>query len=215
MSGVHRIIIIDDHPIVREGLAQLIAQHAHLKLVGQAANVAEAQKLLNSTKSHLALVDISLPDQSGLHLIAWMKQHIPATKALVISMHDEIRYGPRAVQAGAFGYIMKNDGAVRIISAIDTILDGDLYLSTALRQHINDQAARSTDIIDELTNRELSVFELIARGLSSNDIAEQLSISAKTVSAHREHIKTKIGVKHNNQLIKAATEWLMEFEQRQ
>ena len=212
-SSPARIIIIDDHPIIIEGLNLLIAPHKHLQVVGHAGCLHSSKLLLKKKLCDLAIVDLRLPDGNGIELIKHIAKNSPDTRMMVLSMCDENTYAARAIHAGACTFIRKDLGPVHIINAINNVLAGEPVLSPALRKQIQTlKQDGTTSISDQLTDRELSIFEYIARGKSTNEIATHLEISSKTVSAHREHIKKKLGIRHHNDLICKATEWLMNVE---
>lgn len=213
-----KILIVDDHPLVRDGLALRLSLDEDLTVCGQVGNVEEALTLVAEHQPDLALVDISLQGGNGLDLIKQIRNLNPATRMLVVSGHDESLYGERALRAGAAGYLNKQESSDKLIVAIRTILSGRRFVSTALAERLMNQAlggggsqASETDSpAEKLTNRELEVFRAIGEGLTSGAIAEKLCISTRTVDTHRENIKRKLGLKNSGELTRSAVQWLLE-----
>ncbi|MCO6414131.1 MAG: response regulator transcription factor [Thiogranum sp.] len=209
------VLIVDDHPLVRAGLRQLIADEPDLVVCGEAASVQEAIKLLDSCTPAVAIVDISLADGSGLELIRRMHARAPGIRILVASMHDESLFAERALRAGATGYINKQEAAAKVIEALRQVLRGKIYLSqkmteVLLRNATGVRERQTTSSIESLSNRELEVFELIGRGLSTCKIAEKLHLSIKTIETHRANIKKKLGLGNGNELALKAMQWTLE-----
>ncbi len=210
-----RILIVDDHPLVRTGLRLLIDCESDLSVCGEAANANEAMRLLESQKPDLLIVDLSLKESSGLELIKRIKARNPEAKMLVSSMFEESLYAERVLSAGALGYVHKQEGQERVIEAIRCVLSGRVWLSSAmsdrmLRRMTISQAAPSQSPVHALSDRELEVFEQIGRGCATKDIARQLHLSIKTVETHREKIKAKLGLKSAAELNRAAFQWVAE-----
>ncbi|MEX0741697.1 MAG: response regulator transcription factor [Phycisphaeraceae bacterium] len=210
-----RVLIVDDHPIVRHGLAQLIDGASSLEVCGQVANASEALDAIRQMKPHVAVIDISLEGGNGLELIKQVKAEGCTTKMLVSSMHDELLYAERALRAGAMGYINKAEGTERIIEAIQQILDGRIYLSGPMTERVLHRMMRNDgklgeSPIDTLSDRELEVFEMIGQGQTTKEIAKKLHLSPKTIETHREHIKTKLNLSNNNELVRHAVQWVLE-----
>ena len=204
-----KVFIVDDHPLVREWLTNLINQQPDLNVCGEAAAAAEAIQAVAVSKPAVAIVDISLRDSSGIELIKDLKQSYPGLLVLVLSMHEELHYAERALRAGAKGYIMKRETTKRVIEAIRTVLEGKFYLSDTLAQAITTQfiegktlAARSP--VEQLSDRELAVFGLFGQGLGTRQIAETLKVSVKTVQAHCAHIKEKLNLSSATELLREA-----------
>lgn len=206
-----KIFIVDDHPMMREGLAQLIAQEADLEVCGEAEDAAEAIQKIESLKPTLALVDITLRSTNGLELIKDLRVRAPGTAVLVVSMHDESLYAERVLRAGAHGYIMKQEGGKKLMSAIRHVLAGKTYVSEQVSAKILDlfsgRAAESASPVEQLTDREFEVFQLIGQGLSTKEIADKLHVSAKTIEVHRVNIKQKLKVATAPELIRFAVRW--------
>jgi DNA-binding NarL/FixJ family response regulator len=208
-----RVLLIDDHPFMRAGLAQLINAQSDLMVCGEAGNPSEAFRSLAKVKPALVLSDLTMPGRSGLEFIKDLKAAEPDLAVLVVSMHDEVVFAERALRAGARGYIMKEAGGENLLAAIRQVLRGEVYVSPRMSSRIlNDLSARrprgSTSPIERLTDREFEVFQLIGQGKSTRDIAEQLHLSSKTVDVHRSHIKEKLELKDATALIRHAVRWV-------
>jgi DNA-binding NarL/FixJ family response regulator len=209
-----RILLIDDHPIMRHGLAQLIQAESDLEVCGEAGNGAEGMRMITEKKPDLVIVDLTLPDKHGLELIKDIQAMHPDTLTLVLSMHDEALYAERALRAGARGYVMKETAADNLIKACRRILDGSIYLSDKMAGVMlelvtgqrNKQAAASP--LERLTDRELEVLQLIGEGKATRHIAELLHVSVRTVDAHRAHIKDKLQLPDGNALVRYAVRWM-------
>ena len=208
-----RILIVDDHPLVRAGFAQLIGDCPDLEVCGEAGDMAEAMRQIEATRPDLAIIDLSLAGGSGLDLIERVHARDEGLLMLVASMHDETLYAERVLAAGARGYINKQEAQDRIILAIRQVLNGKVYLSPAMTERalngMVDTGAEKRDI-DSLSNRELQVFELIGRGHSASRIAEQLNLSVKTIETHQAHVKKKLGLDSAHELTQRAIRWVME-----
>lgn len=212
-----RIVIVDDHPLVREGLIGLLAAQADFAVCGEASGVADARKVVVETRPDVAIIDITLPDGSGLDIIKEFKAKWPEMKLLVLSMHDESLYAERVLRAGAVGYVSKHEASRTIVQAVRTILAGKLYLSPKMTDLIVKRAFvsggdLSRSPVDRLTDREREVFELIGQGLGSRQIAVRLGVSPKTIETHREHIKEKLQVTTGTELTKYAVQWALEHQ---
>jgi DNA-binding NarL/FixJ family response regulator len=210
----HKILIVDDHPIVRQGAAHLINLQADLHLCCEADNAEEALAAMRSCHHDLAIVDISLQGISGLRLITTLTAHYPELPILVMSMHEESLYAERSLRLGAKGYIMKHQATANIQSAIRRILAGGIYLSDEMhallldriRSHASDRG--SIDPTGCLTIREFEVLRLIGFGFGTRQIAEKLNRSVKTIEAHRANIKEKLSLKTGMELIRFAAFWV-------
>jgi DNA-binding NarL/FixJ family response regulator len=207
-----RIFIVDDHPVFREGLVGLIQREPGLTVCGEADNASQALSAVEAVKPDLVLADIGLPGKSGLELIKDILSVRPDTAVLVISMHDETLYAERVLRAGGRGYIMKQEGPDKILQAIRQVMDGQLYLSAKMSVRILDafssRRAKTSSPIARLTDRELEILQLIGEGNDSQTIARALHLSAKTVDAHRGHIKEKLALKNGTELICYAARWV-------
>jgi DNA-binding NarL/FixJ family response regulator len=212
-SGRRRVLVVDDHPIMREGLRQLINHEPDFIVCGEAADANEALALIHSTKPDLLLVDISLPGRGGLELIKDVRAQHPALSVLVLSMHDETLYAERVLRAGARGYVMKQEGGRKLIEAIRQVLAGQIFVSERMSAKILEifsgrRGLATSSPVELLTDREFEVFQLIGKGLSTAKIAEQLYLSVKTIEVHRVHIKEKLKLKTAPELIRFAVRWL-------
>jgi len=207
-----RILIVDDHPLTRRGMAQLIGQQDDLLVCGEAGDAAHALAALASVKPHLVLIDVTLPGKPGLELIKDIRASNPEVLLLVVSMHDEDLYAERALRAGARGYLMKNEGGDKLLEAIRHVLSGKVYLSDSLSDRILDlfsggRQRRNKTPMGSLTDREFEVFQFIGQGMTTREMSNQLHMSAKTVETHRLHIRAKLGLKSGPELIKYAVRW--------
>jgi len=211
-KSVKCIVLIDDHPIMRHGLAQLIRGEDGLDVIGEAGSAREGLEVVGRLKPDLAVIDLTLPDKNGLELVKDIRALHPATQCIVLSMHDETLYGERALRAGARGYVMKEAAADHLVTAIHKVISGGLYVSESLNVRMLEQvtgAARSKATgMDALTDRELEILALIGKGVATKIIASQLSISARTVEAHRAHIKEKLGMTDGAALVRYAVQWV-------
>ncbi len=208
-----RILIVDDHPLVRTGFARLIGDCADLEVCGEAGDVAEALRQIESTQPDLAIIDLSLAGGSGLDLIERIRARDQDLLMLVASMHDETLYAERVLAAGARGYINKQEAQDRIIQAIRHVLGGKVYLSPKMTDRMLDglvETNKDRRDIESLSNRELQVFELIGRGQPVSRIAEHLNLSIKTIETHQAHIKKKLGLDSAHELTQRAIRWIME-----
>lgn len=208
-----RVLLVDDHPVVRDGLAQLIRGEADLTVCGEAGSAEEALDAVNRLEPDLAIVDISLGGVNGIELIKNIKAIRPTLVVLVLSMHDESHFAERALRAGASGYVMKREARDHIMQAIRTVLLGESYVSEKMtknivHQYLHGGANKNATPIDRLSDRELEVLTLLGKGLSSKEIAHRLHLSQKTVDSHRTHMKEKLNVKGAPELVRFAVEWV-------
>ena len=208
-----RILVIDDHPFMRAGLAQLIDRQTDMQVCGEAGNPAEAGSALARCAPDLVLTDLTMPGRSGLDFIKDLLALNAKLPVLVVSMHDEAIYAERVLRAGARGYIMKEAGGENLLLAIRRIMSGEVYLSPAMSARILENLSGrrprgSSSPIEKLTDREFEVFRLIGQGKSTRDIAAQLNLSPKTVDVHRGHIKEKLELKDVTALIRHAVRWV-------
>lgn len=208
-----RILIVDDHPLVRTGFAQLIGDTHDLEVCGEAGGTADGLELATSLKPDLAIIDLSLAGGSGLDLIEHIKARDPKILILVASMHDEELYAERVLNAGARGYINKQEAQDKIIQAIRQVLSGKVYLSERMTERMIagmvDGKSEKRDL-DALSNRELQVFELIGQGTPTSKMAEHLNLSVKTIETHQAHIKKKLGLNSAHELTHRAVRWVIE-----
>ncbi|NDY70978.1 DNA-binding response regulator [Desulfobacter hydrogenophilus] len=209
MSEKKKILLVEDHPIFRLGLAELINQESDLAAYGSAGDVEQAIDEITDIYPDLIIADLSLKQSDGLDLVKYVKQHHSHIPVLVLSMHDEYLYAPRALSAGAHGYIMKQEAVESVVEAIHLLLAGKIYLNDKVKEHIllsmaNPPEAQEKSPFDRLTDRELQVFKLIGRGFSTREIAERLFLSIKTIGTYRERIKKKLNIKHASELVRCA-----------
>ena len=207
------LLLVDDHPFMRAGLAQLINKQPDLIVCGEAGDPNEATQVLSKTKVDLVLSDITMPGRSGLEFIKDMQAVHPELPILVVSMHDEMLYAERVLRAGARGYIMKGAGGENLLTAIRQILAGEVYISPKVSAKIvGDFSARkprgSSSPIEKLSDREFEVFQLVGHGHSTRDIAARLGLSPKTVDVHRGKIKEKLELKDATELVRYAVRWV-------
>ena len=214
------IFIVDDHPIVRQGLALLINREPDLAVCGDAEEAGAALRLIEAMKPDLVVVDISLNGPDGLDLLKNIRAHDPDLPVLMLSMLDELLYAERALRAGANGYIMKQEATEKVLVAIRRILGGGIYVSDRmankmLHRFVGDAASSDRPPIAELTDRELEVFRLIGDGHGTRQIAEELHISVKTVESYQAHIKEKLLLKNSRELVQRAIQWTMSEKSTQ
>jgi DNA-binding NarL/FixJ family response regulator len=205
----YRILLVDDHPILRQGLAQLLAQEKDLLICGQYEDAAKALDAVTNLKPDAAIVDISLKGSSGIELLKNIKVQFPRLLVLVLSMHDESLYAERALRAGASGYIMKQEPPEQVLVALRKVLNGEIYLSQQMssklmHQLVSGRPTETGSLIERLSDRELEIFGLIGQGRGTRQIAEQLHLSVKTVESHRAHIKEKLNLKNATELVHRA-----------
>ncbi|MBN2329144.1 MAG: response regulator transcription factor [Candidatus Omnitrophica bacterium] len=210
-----KVVIVDDHPIVREGLKQVILQDPQLMVCGEAEDLYSALDQIEQEQPDIAIVDITLKKSSGLDLIREISAQWPKIKTLVLSIHDEAIYAERALRAGANGYVMKQQAMINILDAIHHVLHGELYVSQDVSKrllHLFHKKPSSVENqeISLLSNRELQVFQLYGQGKKTRIIAGELNISAKTVESHREHIMEKLNLSDSSEMIFMAVQFMIK-----
>jgi len=218
MATPRRILIVDDHPVVRRGFRQLLGEQPNLTPCAEAAASAEALDAAREYLLELALVDITLGDggDSGLELIKQLRAAHPDLPLLAVSMHDEVLYAERALAAGAQGYVMKRVPDETLLEAVRHVLDGGVYVSDAMRERLLERPAETVagggngSPLAQLSDREMEVFRLIGQGLAPRHIAERLHLSVKTVETHRRHLKQKLGLESSGELRRYAVAWRVE-----
>lgn len=210
----HTILLVDDHPLVREGLALRISLEADLQVCGEAAGPAEALQAIERLQPDLVLVDLSLKGGHGIELILGVKKRYPKIRLLVLSGFPEELYAERSLRAGADGYLNKQESTDRLLIAIRSVLAGRRYLSTELERRLADLAlgrpSEPDSTTSRLSDREIEIFRLIGQGLSTKAIAESLYLSPHTIDTHRENIKRKLGLANAAELIRAAVQYVLE-----
>ncbi len=212
-SKKKQVYLVDDHPIVRQGLIKLIEQEEALEVCGEAGSVNEALPSIQKASPDVILVDISLEDSNGLELIKMIDDLGLQIPTLVLSMHDESLYAEHALKAGASGYVMKQAASNTLIQAIEKVLDGEIYVSKTMSSQMlklafRNRGEKQRSGTDALSLRELEVFDLIGRGNSTREIAEQLSLSVKTIETYRAHIKDKLQLRSGTELMQRAIHWV-------
>jgi DNA-binding NarL/FixJ family response regulator len=210
-----RVLVVEDHAVVLEGLTILIDDQPDFKVVGGAETIEQALKLVPQLKPDIVIVDISLGEQSGLDLIRQLHEERPNLPILALSMHDESLYAERALRAGAKGYIMKKEAMKNVMIAVRRILRGEIYVSEkiALRMAhklVDPQAVKAGSALEQLSDREFEVFKLIAEGIGPTEIASRLDVSVKTIETHRERVKQKLGLKNGQALTRYAVQWSLD-----
>ena len=210
-----RIFVVDDHPIVRHGLSQLIAQERDLKVCGGAAAVPEALVEIPRLKPDLVLVDVSLQSGSGIELVKTLRGLMPRLPIIMLSMHDEMLCAERALRAGANGYIMKSEPPETVLKAVRAVLRGEIYVGERMAHRMlsgllgaGKGEKRKPGGIGSLTDRQLEIFDMIGRGIGTRDIADRLQLSVKTVETHRSYIKQKLGLSKGSELLQVALSWV-------
>ena len=211
-----RILLVDDHPLLRQGIAQLINEESDLMVCGEAEDAASALTAAENSSPDLAVVDISLKNQNGLELIKDFKARFPDLLMLVLSMHDEAIYAERALRAGARGYIMKREASEKVLEAIRHVLEGGVYVSNKTTAGILDKvtghpSTTARSALDILSDREMEVLMLIGKGYGSQQISKQLHISVKTIEAHRANIKLKLNLPSSSELLQHAIRWTQQM----
>lgn len=206
------VMIVDDHPVVRQGIQVLIQQEPDLYVGAEAGSASEALKVLDSVSPDIILLDISLKGPDGLELTKSIRAILPKVPILIVSMHDEGLYAERVLRAGANGYIMKEEVSESIVQAVRKVLSGDIYISDRMRQKIlRGVAGQRSNIpvssVERLSDRELEVFRLIGHGHGTRQIAQELHLSIKTIETYRAHIKEKLGLKNATELVRQAVQW--------
>ena len=213
MSKPVTFLVVDDHPVFRQGLVALIESNERYRVGAEAGSVPAALEAFERSAPDIALIDISLLDQNGLDLVKQLKARHPEVPALIISMHDEAVYAARALRAGARGYVMKQEAASVMLDAIKTVLAGRIYVSTAMHDRLletmfTQRDEQDTLPVDRLSDRELEVLELIGQGYGATEIARILSLSVKTVNAYRDHLKEKLSIDNAGELRRFAVNWI-------
>jgi len=211
-SAAKKILIVDDHPMMRQGLTQLIDNEPDLKVAAEADTGGQGLDIVVKEKLDLAVLDISLPDKNGLELIKDIRSVNPELPILIISMHDEALYAERVLRAGARGYIMKQEGGTKLLQAIRQVLTGQIYVSEKMSARILEtfsgrRPEQTSSPVARLSDREFEVFQLIGQGKGTKEIAQHLNLSVKTVEVHRAKIKEKLSLLTATDLVRYAVRW--------
>lgn len=211
----HSVLIVEDHPILREGLVQLLNHDPALKVIGQAENARDGFTAIEKLKPDIVLLDISLKESSGFELLKNAKARYPNLLILILSMHEEELYAERALRAGASGYVMKQEASDQVLNAVKKVLSGEIFLSPRMsskfmHQLIGGKANVVGSLMDRLSDRELEIFGLIGEGRGTREIAKQLNLSVKTVESHRAHIKEKLAIRNATELVHRAIQMRQE-----
>jgi len=204
-----RIFLVDDHPVLRDGLRRLLEAEPDLMVCGEAESARKAFESIKSAAPELAIVDISLTGPSGIELIKGLKNRFPKVRVLMLSMHDEVLYAERALRAGAKGYVMKQAPTEHLLTAVRRVLKNEIYLSEALSSQllgafVSQKASEPGPILKNLSNRELEIVRRIGQGFTTGEVAKQLGISSKTVETHRGNIRKKLNLRSGSELIRFA-----------
>ena len=212
MTATKKILLVEDHPIFRLGLGELINQETDLTVCGGAESVSAALRAIEDLQPDLVVADITLQDSDGIDLVKEVNRLYKHLPVLILSMHDEFLYAERALHAGARGYVMKQEAMESVVLAIRHVLAGKVYLDDAMKEHILSNIADGTASsdkppIERLTDRELEVFSLIGLGFTTREIARKLHLSIKTIGTYRERIKDKLNLKHATELVRYAVHW--------
>lgn len=209
----HRVFVVEDHPVVREGYLSILRRAPDLEVCGEAEDGLQALDAITETKPDIAVIDLSIPGINGLELIKQLQAIQPELQVLVVSAHDEAIYAERALRAGARGYIMKHRASRTIIEGIRQVLRGDLYLSEPLRasflsRYLDRGDDETSSPLDHLTDRELETFQFIGQGLATKEIAAEMKVSPKTIDTYRAHLKDKLGTSSSAELLRMAVLWV-------
>ena len=208
-----RVLLVDDHPLTREGLANIINRQADLEVFGQANDAVDALAALSAGAPDLVVTDLTMPKRSGLEFLKDVRAMLPKVPVLVLSMHDEMYYAERALRAGARGYLMKDAGVEKVLEVMRLILSGQAYVSPLISMRLLDvvtshNKGSAASPIEKLSDREFEVFQMIGRGRSTKEVAEHLNLSSKTVEAHRAHLKKKLQLNDSLSLVHYAVCWM-------
>lgn len=215
LPAAAKVLIVDDHPMVREGISNCLAGQPDLSVCGEAADIKEACEAIDNSCPDLMIVDISLKNGNGIDLIRKIRLRNARIKMLVYSMFDESAYADRALRAGALGYVNKQEPPEKLLEAIRQVLEGKIYISEAMRDRVMRRAIAGNQVAatvpsEVLSDRELEIFRLLGGGLTTRRVAEKLHVSVRTVEAHRENIKQKLGIRNAAELMRHAVEWVLK-----
>jgi len=210
-----KLLIVDDHPFVREGLKQLLATQDEFVVVAEASNIQDAKSAVADVGPDIAVVDLTLASEDGTELVRWIRAEHPSVAILVLSMQDEALFAERMLRLGVQGYVMKSAAAADFLMALRRVARGQKHVSASIGERLLAQVARGRsrdgdEPVAALTARELGIFRLIGSGISTREIAEQLDLSMKTVDAHRRHMREKLNLRSTSELIRYATQWVAD-----
>lgn len=211
-----RVLIVDDHPVMREGLQELLAQHTDLEVCGQADSIANALQEIERTKPDTIVLDLTLGPEDGVDLIRRLRETHVQIRILVLSMHDELLYAERLLSLGVQGYIMKQEAATEFLRALRKVAAGEVYVSQAVNARLLEQISRNRTRqggpsgLDTLTAREREVLKLTGQGRTTREIAQALAMSEKTVDSHRRNIRDKLGLHSSSELLRYAFRWVAD-----
>ena len=213
MTDKINVLIVDDHPIMRQGIRLLLEQQEDIRVCAEAESLSDAVSVVEEGEPDVALLDLSLKDSSGLELVRGIRSRSGEVKILALSMREEPFYAERILRAGANGYVTKEDGTSCLMEAIRTVVTGQIYISEKMaarmiRIFVGGTSERGIPLVQNLTDRELEVFELIGQGMSTRLIAKKLHLSIKTIGSHREHIKEKLRLGNTTDLLRQAIQWV-------
>ncbi len=211
-----KVLLVDDHPIVRQGIRRLIEKEPGLLVCGEAEDAVDALEIIEKERPDVIVLDLSLKNSSGFDLILDVKQRWDTVRILVLSMYNEDVYAERVLRAGASGYIMKQEAPKKVVTAIWAVLNGSVYVSDKVSANILQSMAgkrSATSSVDSLSDRELQVFQMIGEGFTHQQIADKLMLSVKTIESHVEHIKDKMGISSGRELLQRAIEWVLGAQQ--
>jgi DNA-binding NarL/FixJ family response regulator len=210
----HKVLLVDDHPLVRRGLADLLAREPDIEVCGEATDVAEAMREIERSPPDLVVIDLTLKGGHGIDLIEKIKAKDERIRMLVSSMHDEMLFAERVLRAGAMGYVTKQEPPETLLCAVRQILRGEVYLSNKMTSRLLHQVVGGVlpaeSPLQSLSNREIEVFEMIGQGLTTMQIARRLELSPKTIETHREKIKQKLNLKNSAELSRRAVQWALD-----
>lgn len=209
------ILIVDDHPVFRRGIASLLATESDLQVCGEACSASTAVDAMRNLAPDVVLMDISLPGTNGIELIKMLKAEQPKLTIIIVSMYEESLYALRALRAGALGYIMKTQASDHLLTALRQVMTGDIYVSEEFKKELIFKVVQSSSTgmdspIDVLSDRELEVLQLLGRGMGTREVADALHLSMKTIETHRSHIKEKLGFTDSSKMIRFATDWVIQ-----
>jgi DNA-binding NarL/FixJ family response regulator len=210
-SGKKRVYLVEDHTVVRQGLAAMINAEPDLETCGEAASIGDALIQIAEARPDVAVIDLSLGDGSGLDLIKRLNTILPELKVIVLSMHDEKVHAPRALIAGAQGYVMKHEATDRVLEGIRAVLRGERFVTDDVAKRVDEGSRGEVRLpVERLSDREFQVYQLIGQGIGPGEIAKRLGLSVKTVETHREHIKGKLGLSNGRELVRHAMQYGMD-----